>query len=204
MRKGGMWRMCCQQADNRWEKLKVDWKGDGEEAGGWSVQSMVARAEGQGDDSLNNESCWMELAKLRQCAVEHGKKEMAVEYGGREVSGTSIDEPEVGNIFGSRGGIFCIVHDGYGIPELEESSRVEKELGNLWWWLVCKELQRRMAAPSFRPEGRRWGGCHCRRCMGAGQQESRGKEVEEIQSGTEGNLSLAEQCFIAKNSAEEC
>ena len=40
--------------------------------------------------------------------------------------------------------------------------------------------------------------------MSAGQQESRGKEAEETQSGTEGNVSFAEQCFVAKNSAEEC
>ena len=77
MRKRSTWRRCRQQADDRWEKLKVDWKGDGKDVGGWSFQSMVARAEGQGEDSLNNESCWMELVELRQCAMERGKKEVA-------------------------------------------------------------------------------------------------------------------------------
>ena len=37
MRNGGTWRRCHQQDDDRWEKMKVDGKGDGEEAGGWSV-----------------------------------------------------------------------------------------------------------------------------------------------------------------------
>lgn len=133
----------------------MDWKGDGKEASGWSFQSMVARAEGQGEDSLNNETWWMELEELRQCAVERGKKEVAAEYDGREVSGATSDEPKVGNIFGSRGGIVGIAHFGCKIPELEESSRVDKELGSMWWWLIWKKLQRRMAAPSFRPEGRR-------------------------------------------------
>ena len=88
----------------------------------------------------NNETCLMELAELRQYAVERGKEEVEAEYDGREVSGASIDAPEVGNIFGSRGGIFGIVHVGCEIPELEESSGVERELGNVCWWLIWKEL----------------------------------------------------------------
>ena len=109
----------------------------------------------------DNESCLVELAELSQCLVERGKEEVVVEYGGRKVSGDSIDVPEVGNIIGTRGGIVRIIHDSWAISELEESSGVEKELGNLWWWLVWKVLERGMEAPSFRSEGRRWGGCHC-------------------------------------------
>ena len=60
-----------------------------------------------------------------------------------------------------------------------------------------------MAAPSFWSEGRGWGGCQCQKCMGAGQLGNRGKEAEEMQSGAEGSVSLAEQCFIAENLAEE-
>ena len=60
-----------------------------------------------------------------------------------------------------------------------------------------------MAAPSIRLEGKRWGGCHCSKCMGASQQESKGKGVEEAQSRAPGNGSLAEHCFVAENSVEE-
>ena len=115
MRKGGMWRRCRQQADARWEKMKVDGKGDDEEAGGWYIQSKLARVEGQGDDSPNNDSGLVELAELRQCAVVHGKEELEVEYGGRKVSGASIDASRVGNITSTRGGIVRTVHVGWEI-----------------------------------------------------------------------------------------
>ena len=93
MREGGTGRECRQQADDRWERMKADWKGDGEETSGWSVQSMFTRAEGQ-------------------CAEERGKEEVEAYYDEREVSETSIDTPKVGNILDSRGGIVHTVHDG--------------------------------------------------------------------------------------------
>ena len=39
--------------------------------------------------------------------------------------------------------------------------------------------------------------------MGASQQESKGKGVEEAQSRAAGNGSLAENYFVAENSVEE-
>ena len=38
---------------------------------------------------------------------------------------------------------------------------------------------------------------------GKGQSESRGKETGENQSGVEGNVSLAEQCFVAENTVDK-
>ena len=148
MREGGTWRRCRQQADNRWERMKADWKDGGEEAGGWYAQRMFAHAEGQGDNSTNYESCALELAELRHCVEEHGK-EVEAEYSGGEVSGASFDEPEIGNKWGSLGGIACSVFDGWAILELDECSGEGKELGTWWWWIAWKILQRRMAIPSF-------------------------------------------------------
>ena len=101
MREGGTWRRCHQHADDRWERMKADWKDDGEEVGGWSSQRMFTRAEGQGDDSPNYESCAVELVELRHCMEERGKEEVEAYYGGGEVSGASFDEPEIGNKWGS-------------------------------------------------------------------------------------------------------
>lgn len=87
--------------------------------------------------------------------------------------------------------------------ELEEGSGMKKELDNLWCRLAWKLLRKKMAAPSFRSKGKRCGGCHCNKCMGISQQESKGKGVEEAQSRVVGNGSLEENCFVAKNSIEE-
>jgi hypothetical protein len=129
---------------------------------------MFARAEGQGDDSPNYESCAVELAELRHFVEERGKEEVEADYDEGEVSGASFDEPEIGNKWGSRGGIACSVFDGWAILELDECNGEGKDLGTWWWWIAWKILQRRMATPSFRPTGRQWGGCHCRKCTGAG------------------------------------
>lgn len=50
-----------------------------------------------------------------------------------------------------------------------------------------------MASPIIRSEGNRWGGCHCNKCVG----------TEEAQSREMGSGSLAENSFAAKNSVEE-
>ena len=119
MREGGTGRECRQQADDRWERMKADWKDDGEEEGGWPAQRMFPCAEGQGDDPPNYESCAVELAELRHCVEERGKEEVEANYGGGEVSGASFDEPKIGNKWGFRGGITCSVFDGWVILELD-------------------------------------------------------------------------------------
>ena len=60
-----------------------------------------------------------------------------------------------------------------------------------------------MACPSTHSEGKRWGGCHCSKCVGASQQEVKGKWAEEAQSREAGSGSLAENCFAAENSVGE-
>ena len=204
MRKGDMWRRCRQQADDRWEKITVDGKGNGEEEACQTSQSKLSHAKSQCDDPPNNETCSADLAELWQHVVECGKEDVVAEYDGRNVSGALNGEQEAGNINRTRGGLVRIVLNDWAISELEESSGAEKDLGGSWWWLVWKVFQRRMAAPSFWPEGRRQGGCHCRKCTGRSQQENKGKEAEETQSIATGSGSLAEHCFVAKNLAEEC
>lgn len=78
---------------------------------------------------------------------------------------------------------------------------MEKDFGDSWCWLVQRFLQKKMVAPSFHLEGRRWGGCHCRKCIGINQQESMGKEAEEIQSRAAGSGTLVEQCFVTESLA---
>lgn len=85
--------------------MTMDGKGDGEEVGGWTTQSKLARVESQGDDPPNNETCSVDLAELWQCVVECGKEDVVVEYGRGNVSGASIGEQEVGNINRTRGGL---------------------------------------------------------------------------------------------------
>ena len=62
-----------------WEKKIVDGKGDEEEEGGWPTQSKLTRAESQGGDPPNDETCFADLAELWQRVVECGKEDMAGE-----------------------------------------------------------------------------------------------------------------------------
>ena len=105
MWKGDTWRRCRQQADDRWENMSLDGKGDGEEVGGWTSQSKLGHAESQGDDSPNNETCLVDPAELWQHMVVCGKEDVATEYDGRYVSGASIGEREAGNKTETRGGL---------------------------------------------------------------------------------------------------
>lgn len=128
---------------------------------------------------------------------------MAAEYGGRNVSGPSNGEQETENINGPWGGLVRIVLNGWVTSELKEGNGAEKEFGDSRCWLAWKLRKRKMVASSFRSEGRRWGGCHCRKCISVSQQESNGNEDEEIQSRTAKSGSLAENCYVVENSAEE-
>ena len=60
-----------------------------------------------------------------------------------------------------------------------------------------------MASPSTSSGGQCWGGCHCRRCLRANQQEGRGKWLEDDQSRDVGSGSLAENCYAMENSVGE-
>lgn len=117
--------------------------------GGWTTQSKFSRAESQGDDLPNNETCSVNMAELWQRMVECGKEDMATEYNERNVSGASNGEQEAGNINGTRGGLVHIVLDGWVISELEEGSSAEKDFGDPWCWLAWKLQKRKMVASSF-------------------------------------------------------
>lgn len=60
-----------------------------------------------------------------------------------------------------------------------------------------------MASPINLSDGKHWGGCHCSKCMGANQQEGKGKWAEEAQSREVGSSTLEENCYVAKNTVGE-
>ena len=78
-----------------------------------------------------------------------------------------------------------------------------------WWTLEASQtIARRfgsgpMTTPSMRSDEQRRGGCHCSRCLGAYQREEKGKSVEEVQSRETSGGTLAENCFMAENSASD-
>ena len=117
---------------------------------------------------------------------------------GKNLWGASSGEQEVEVINGARGGLARIILNSWVSVELEEGSGAEKELDDSWCWLAWKLQRKKMVTPSFRSEGKRWGGCHCSKCMGVSQQESKGKGAEETQRRAACNDSLAENCFVAR------
>lgn len=60
-----------------------------------------------------------------------------------------------------------------------------------------------MASPINCSDGKHCGGCHCSKCVGANQQEGRGKWVEEAQSREVGSGTLAENCYARENTVGE-
>ena len=56
-----------------------------------------------------------------------------------------------------------------------------------------------MATPSTRSDGQRREGYHYSKCLGAFQQEDRGKLTKEVQSRDAGGGSLAENCYSTEN-----
>ena len=56
-----------------------------------------------------------------------------------------------------------------------------------------------MATPSTRSDGQHRGGCYCSRCLGANQQEVRGRWPKEDQSRDVGSGSLAKNYYATKN-----
>ena len=60
-----------------------------------------------------------------------------------------------------------------------------------------------MATPSMHSNGQHRSGYHCNRCLGAYQQEEKGKSVEEVQSREISGGTLVENCFTTENSASD-
>lgn len=97
-------------------------------------------------------------------------------------------------------------HNSFGY---RRGSAVHEGGSERWWssevlqMVVCWQGSGPMATPSIRSDGQCRGGCHCSRCLGAYQQEDKGKLTEEVQSQeTDGNT-LAENCFAAENSSAD-
>ena len=129
MREGGTGRESRQQADDRWERMRMDGKDGDEVAGGWHAQRRSACAEGMRDDPPNDESCVAELAKLKQRMEERGKEEVEVEYSEGGVNEASFEELKTVNKWAFGGGIVCPAFDEETSLDLEECSHEGKDLG---------------------------------------------------------------------------
>ena len=128
MREGGTGREGRQQADDRWERKRMDGKDGSEVEGGWHAQRRYALAEGLRDDPTNDKSCVEELAKLKQRVEERGKEEGEVEYSGGGFNEVSFEELKMVNKLAFEGGIVCSACNEGSNLDLEECSCEGKDL----------------------------------------------------------------------------
>jgi hypothetical protein len=79
--------------------------------------------------------------------------------------GSIKSKQEVAAINGDRRSLACIAHDDWCISALVEESGEVGESGESWFWVVWNQRKKKMASPSTRSKGKRWGAYHCSKCI---------------------------------------